>query len=169
MSNFNESFYNLGRFHQKQLLKIEADRCRRNMNQEDYIKTILEEFDITIINSNKKQNHKDDGIDFIMMYNNQIYICQVKYWKKPLCKKEIKEIYGAMYLSEFAIRCRNDKKVLKYLLICPFISMRCNELEEMYSKENYYLVANAKFIDLLTNPQYFMENNLYERNVIYNV
>lgn len=163
MKKFNNNVYRLDEFHRDELLKIEKDRNEKNIDEEEYVREKIRKSDITIINGKKCTNTKDDGVDFGIIYSETIYICQVKYRGKPLGKKEIKEIYGSMLLSEFALKCKEENKNLKYFLICPFINMCCDKLQEQYSKEGYYLITNEKFIDLLTNPKYFFEYNLYER------
>ncbi|MDU1413472.1 MAG: hypothetical protein E6929_11730 [Clostridium sp.] len=164
MNNFYENIYELESFYRNELLKIEKHRTKYNIGEEQFVKQRLLESNLEMIFYKEKACAKDDGIDFVFKYNNEIYICQLKYWKKSLGLKQIKVIYGDMFFSELAIKYRNNNMNTKYILICPFLNAKCNKFLKEYSKYNYYLIANEKFIQLILNPTYFFEKKIYERD-----
>jgi hypothetical protein len=164
MNNFYDiHFYKLNKFYREQFKSIERDRLKKNLSEEDYFRERMDRFNIEVFPRKKNTRSIDDGIDFIIKCNEKTFICQLKYWGKPLGKKLIKEVFGQMYLSNASIEYRKEKRHIKYLLICPFVSENCINIIKQYSEENYYVIFGEKFIELLLNPVYFMQKNIYER------
>lgn len=164
MNNFYDMhFYELDKFHRDQFKRIEKDRLEKKLSEEDYFRERMERFNIEIFPRKKNTKSKDDGIDFIIKYKEKTFICQLKYWGKPLGKKLIKEIFGQMYLSDVSIEYRKEKRFIKYILICPFVSEKCTNVIKQYLEENYYVIFGEQFIELLLNPLYFIHKKMYER------
>ncbi len=160
-------FYNLDRFYRDQLNSFERDRIIKSVNEEEYFTQRMRKFGIKIITEDKDTRSNDDGIDFVIEYKEIIFICQLKYWGKPLGKKLIKAIFGEMFLSDISIKYREKEKNIRYLLICPFINNKNISSINKYSKEKFYVIHGEAFVELLNNPMYFIEKKIYEKEEQY--
>lgn len=167
MKNYQSSYlYKLDRFHREQLKSFEADRIKKSLSEEDYFVMKMKKFGINII-SKENTRSNDDGIDFLIIENGDIFVCQLKYWTKPLAKKEIKAIFGEMFLSSISLEYKNKNFNIKYLLICPFINNNTFKMIKEYSKEKYYVIHSEEFVELMINPTYFINRKFYESEVYY--
>lgn len=159
---FSNNLYKLNKFYREQLKEIIKDIKEKEISEEDYFRNRMLKFNVNIEPKCKDTRSKDDGIDFIIYNNNQIFICQLKFWEKALNKKIIKEIYGGMYLSDLAIKYRNQRKKVKFCLFCPFVNDNCIEFLKQYYKEDYYIFYNEEFIEALLNPMNFVKNRMFD-------
>lgn len=156
----NKNLYKLDKFYREQLKSIEKDRVTKHISEEDYFRERLKRFNIDIISQDKKTKSKDDGVDFVINYMGQILICQYKCWSNSIGVKMIKEIFGDMHLSDIAIEYRKKKINIKYLLLCPFITQNCIEKISEYKNEDYYILYEEKFIEILLNPLNSISKNI---------
>lgn len=163
MSCNDLELYRLDEFYRKNYRELEEDRKIKNMNEEQYFRKRLKQFDIKIQPIEKKSQSRDDGVDFIIEFDSQIYICQLKYWSRNVNNKLVKQIWGDMYFSRKAINFRKLQKKVIYFLICPFSGKECTKFVEEYSKQDYFIISEENFIEMLINPTNFFSKKIYYR------
>ncbi|MBY7025056.1 hypothetical protein HYI08_07485 [Clostridium botulinum] len=161
------ALYRLDEFYRRNYRELEEDRKSKKVNEEQYFRKRLKQFGIKFEPIEKKIQSRDDGVDFVIEFKGEIYICQLKYWSRDVNNKLVKQTFGDMYFSRKAINFRRVKKKVVYFLICPFLGRQCIEFINEYSKENYFIISEENFIEMLINPTNFFSKKIYYRGVIY--
>ena len=132
---------------------------QKGIDGEIYVLNRIKKFELDLLYYENKSNNNDDGVDFIIKINNQIYIMQLKfYFKKSINKKEIKTIFGDMFLSDKSFEIRENYSAVKYIILFPFANATLVTNEKKYLNHNLLLIYGEHFIRFLVNPKVFLNN-----------
>lgn len=158
----HKQYFCLPEFYRMHLSLFEKEKQECALDEESFVGNILSNNGISLMYGPKKTNSNDNGVDFVIRFFGKRIIFQLKWWKKTIHAKSVKQIFGELFWNQYAtdypIKEHKDEK-LYYVLFVPFIGQNVNDYLPLFKEKNYIIVSEQQFVQFLLNPSYFLESN----------
>lgn len=144
----------------KRMLSLEQERFSSGYDEEQFMADKLCRSNLELLLSPKKTTSPDGGVDFSVRFEGQVYIGQLKWWRRPLTLRQTKDIFGELYFSDIANIARRDGNGIRFLLLCPLINKKVSVQRSLFSEQGYSLLTGSEFVRFMSNPKYFFNHCL---------